>query len=293
MWVNRCLDDATVARLTGVTEAAIATRRIRIVEQLSDELGLDPEHVHETLLALAAPTGDPGEGLGSPAQPAGPPSATPSPAAPAPVRQRPVDSTPGWAGNRVAPGRSAPGGSVVSGRQRLWLGASALTFVAAVAVVVVLALAPSGHARHRGSAAAEASRPTRSSTSPVSAAGQTAVAAPTADQLTPVLGGPAGVSGDVTVTGHGPGLRLNLSVRGMPTLHGGHYELWLFRSMVNSQPLGAVSAGASHRSLRLSGSANAYPWIDISYQPAGSIYHSGDSLVRATNPLFRSSGAGG
>ena len=52
LWVNRGLDDAEVARMTGMSESVIAERRTRIVERLSDELGLPAGDVRSALNEL-------------------------------------------------------------------------------------------------------------------------------------------------------------------------------------------------------------------------------------------------
>ena len=59
LWVNRGLDDAEVARMTGMSDSVIAERRTRIVEQLSDELGLPPEDVRSALNELVPAPQDP------------------------------------------------------------------------------------------------------------------------------------------------------------------------------------------------------------------------------------------
>jgi hypothetical protein len=87
------------------------------------------------------------------------------------------------------------------------------------------------------------------------------------------------------VTGQGRTLKLNLSVSGLPPISRGRYVAWLYTSLVNSERLGQLPGAAGQESLRVPSNAKRYYWIDISYQPPGTVFHSGDSLLRGANPL--------
>ena len=86
-------------------------------------------------------------------------------------------------------------------------------------------------------------------------------------------------------------LRLHLSVSNLPAISHGHYEIWLYDSLIYARDLGRLRTGVSHLSLRLPPNAPRFRWIDISFQPPGVVFHSGGSLLRSSNPLFRKAGA--
>ncbi len=54
LWIHRGLDDAALARMTGLSPDSLADRRRAIVEGLSEELGLPPAQIEEALTAIAA-----------------------------------------------------------------------------------------------------------------------------------------------------------------------------------------------------------------------------------------------
>jgi hypothetical protein len=92
------------------------------------------------------------------------------------------------------------------------------------------------------------------------------------------------VSGSVKLSGPVKHLRLNLRVIGLPVARDGHYEMWLYNSVLDSQPLARLRNGHHRLTVSLPGSARHYRWIDISFQPVGVINHSGESELRASNP---------
>jgi hypothetical protein len=248
LWVNRRLDDAALAGLIGMSEETIASRRARIVEHLSTTLGLPPDHVRAALDEIAvAATSDNGD------------AAVPAP----PVAETTAAKTAAEPEAVPAPRRR--------GHARWWM---LVAITAVCALVVSLALA--GH-RRRPTAASESTQ-----TVPT-APGGSATSRSRGDLLTALPGGTDHASGSVAIS---HGLRLSLRVRNLtPTFHG-HYEIWLYNSLTNSVPLGRLRAGVAHLSLPLPRDANRYRWIDISLQPVGAVFHSGESLLRAANPLF-------
>lgn len=264
IWVSRGLDGAAVARMTGVSEKAIADRRIRIVEHLSSVLDLPEDHVRNALIEIT-PSSDarpdhvaPQLGAGAQPEPAG---ATDAGAAGAAVRK--LDA-----------------GAASRRRRRLWSLAAVVTIV--VGVVLVLSLASGVPGRHSTPTHARAPA-SGGSSSRTPATGQTQ-AAP-AGQLTALPGGLGSATGSVRVTGQGRTLKLNLSVSGLPPISRGRYVAWLYTSLVNSERLGQLPGAAGQESLRVPSNAKRYYWIDISYQPPGAVFHSGDSLLRGANPL--------
>jgi hypothetical protein len=112
------------------------------------------------------------------------------------------------------------------------------------------------------------------------------------DPLVALPGGPAHATGAVAVTGTRPSLKLNLSVSGLPAPANGHYEIWLYDSIIYARGLGRLPAGVSHVVVTLPANASRFRWIDISFQPTGAVFHSGESLLRAANPLFKKARAG-
>lgn len=269
IWVNRGLDGAAVARMTGVSEKAIADRRIRIVEHLSSVLDLPEDHVRNALIEIT-PSSDARPDRVSPQLGPG-------------AQPEPAGATHGGATHAGAAGaavRKLDAGAASQRRRRLW-GLAAVVMIV-VGVVLVLSLASSVHGRHSTPthARAPASRGSSSRT-PATAPTQ---AAP-AGQLTALPGGPGSATGSVRVTGQGRTLRLNLSVSGLPPISRGRYVAWLYTSLVNSERLGQLPGAAGQQSLRVPPNAKRYYWIDISYQPPGAVFHSGDSLLRGANPL--------
>jgi hypothetical protein len=299
LWVNRGLDDARLAQLTGLSPEALQTRRALIVERLSEELGLPPTDVDDALRKIAAGSGEhvamSSNGRHDTALPAtdasvdGVPRATaakdpePSVAADTVARPAAIEPVPAQARHR---------------HRRVWLKIAALILV--LVVVAIVAVAISGGAKHRAAVA----KPTTATTSAVTIPIVRAPAAtnpvtttpkqahiptrtargPLAVPLAGLPGGLGKAHGSVQLFGPLRHLRLKLRVRGLPRTHDGHYEVWLYNSVLDSRPLGRLRAGVHVVALRLPAQARRYRWIDISFQPAGAVYHSGESELRATNP---------
>ena len=70
---------------------------------------------------------------------------------------------------------------------------------------------------------------------------------------------------------------------GLPAAGAGHYEVFLYDSIIDSQPLGALSA-AGRGSFALPVNAAHYASIDISRQVTGDAIPDGASVLRAPNP---------
>ena len=172
-------------------------------------------------------------------------------------------------------------------------------WIAAVLVVVLLAVALAalasggGGARHRAvvtTAASVTSDPAVLPTSPTpTPPPPTRAAGGPVTVLDSLPGGLAHAHGSVRLVGPMRHLRLRLTVSGLPVPRDGHYEVWLYNSVLNSQPLGRLRAGAGRVSYALPAHAGRYGWIDISFQPLGAVYHSGESELRATNPAHTTS----
>jgi Anti-sigma-K factor rskA len=247
LWLNRGLDDAAVARMTGMGVETVANRRSRIVEHLSDLLGLPPDDVRRALTETT-----PAAGVSPPADVS--PAAKVGPAV--------VVGLPTANGTATAPVDTGTG-STSRRRRRPWAAFALLGIV--VAAVLLITLGSNGSGRQR--------RPVPRS------AGAPLVALP---------GSSVHGTGTVTVTETSPDLRLNLSISNLPKMSGAHYEVWLYDSVVNSEDVGRLRDGVTHMSLRLPKGARRYRWIDISIQPTGQVFHSGESVLRSANPLFAS-----
>jgi DNA-binding CsgD family transcriptional regulator len=253
LWVNRGLDAAALAELLGISEETIASRRARIVERLSVTLGLPPDHVRAALDEITfASTSENGD---------------------AAVAAPPVRET--TAADTATEPEVVPT-SPRRRRMRWWgLGLTAL-LIAVVVLVVSLASSGPGHRRHPTAAGGS------TQTAPTSTGGS-ATSGSKSDVLSALPGGTGHASGSVTIS---PGLRLTLRVSDLAPASQGHYEIWLYNSVTNSVPLGRLRTGVDRLSLPLPRGADGYHWIDISFQPVGAVFHSGESLLRAANPLF-------
>jgi hypothetical protein len=271
LWINRALPETELLRLTRLSSDALAARRERIVERLGATLGLPGPDVAE---ALAALVGGEAPETAAPAPPAPEAVAPGTPPAPGtgPAPEAVAPGTPP-APEAVAPRDPAPvpspAGSPRARRATLLGGLGLLILLTAAAAAVALTAG-------NGPAGRRSRTPARSSARP-----STAI-------LSPLPGGPAAARGTLTVTRIGGALTLNLRVGSLPAAPPGeHYEAWLFASVVDSAPLGTVEASSGRLTARLPAGAAGYPWIDVSLQRAGTVVHSGVSVLRAANPLGR------
>jgi hypothetical protein len=280
LWVNRGLDDERLTELTGLSIDALHVRRAKIVAQLAAELGLPDEDVGEALKQIS-----PHDEALSPLAPIGVTDAAPSPNGAMTVTE-PEAPPPDAEAPPPAPGLppSAPEGLPQASRSRrwLWLGLLALVVIAAVVIAIVAG----------GGRSSPAQRPTASTPSTAKTATQTppvpTPAHPTANPVpAPLAGLPGGLahaSGSVKLSGKLKNLKLNLKVRGLPAAHAGHYEVWLYNTVIDSQPLGRLRNGHHRLTVHLPANVRHYRWIDISFQPVGAVNHSGESELRASNP---------
>lgn len=102
--------------------------------------------------------------------------------------------------------------------------------------------------------------------------------------LVSLPGGPKGVTGSLRISGAPRDARLSLRVEGLPPSGGGHYEVWLYNSVIDSRPLGALAAPAGDLSVALPADYRRFRWLDVSMQRGGAVSHSGVSIVRARLP---------
>jgi len=143
---------------------------------------------------------------------------------------------------------------------------SAIVAIAAAIVAVLVILVALWHPAPAGHGAASSS---------------SAPAGADAAALAPLPGGPSGVKGAVTVIGQA---RLEVVVRGLPARTDGHYELWLYNSILDAVPIASLNAPASSSAVALPANRRSYRWLDLSFQPAGVPNHSGESVLRVALP---------
>jgi hypothetical protein len=280
LWVNRGLDDERLTELTGMPIDALHVRRDNIVAQLAAELGLPDEDVRGALEQIS-----PDDEAVSPPAPNGVTDAAPSPNGAMTVTE-PDASPPDAEAPPPAPDLppSPPEGPAEAPRSRrwLWLGLLALVVIAAAVIAIIAG----------GGRSSPAPRPRASTPSTATTATQTPAvptpAHPTANPVpAPLAGLPGGLahaSGSVKLSGKLKNLKLNLKVRGLPAAHAGHYEVWLYNTVIDSQPLGRLRNGHDRLTVHLPANVRHYRWIDISFQPVGVVNHSGESELRASNP---------
>ncbi len=167
-----------------------------------------------------------------------------------------------------------------------------LVLVAIVAIILVSVLG-SGSAKHPRLAArpAPSSTPTAPAPAPTTPAPPSPVRSPSptappppSHSLGALPGGLGHATGTVLLLGPRRHLRLRLTVRHLPAVHGGHYEVWLYNSILDSDPLARLGSGVTKVTLRLPSNAPRFRWIDVSFQPTGLVNHSGESVLRAANP---------
>jgi hypothetical protein len=293
LWVNRGLDDAAVARMTGTDPSAIAERRGRIVMRLGTELGLPPDQVAETLETLAASDDRPtATGAGeaeaqqspedaeAPAEAVHPSSNGHAPTPESVIATAEIPVAPTTAAN--APGE---GTATDRTRRRQWAWIPALLAAALVVAVVVIVAGGSSPKHHRTITAVQTHTVPPAPVTPTSSSPPPTVSRPPTHPLAALPGGVSRARGAVFLSGRRHHLKLRLTVIGLPAARGGHYEVWLYNTVIQSQPLARLRSGVRHLLIRLPNHAARFHWIDISFQPAGVIYHSGESILRAANPV--------
>ncbi|MFZ0041335.1 MAG: hypothetical protein WAK93_08515 [Solirubrobacteraceae bacterium] len=245
LWCNRGLEDGRIAQLTGTSLDALGSRRARLTARLSQDLGYAPDDVQEALAGLAREAREPETSAND--------TDTDTGAAYAEHDQG------SWLLRVAVPG--------------------AVIILAALVASVILLTAGASHRRaatHARGLPAPAGSAPRTTSAPQ---GHSASTQP----LIGLPGGLAHVRGTVRRIGSGASSKLELTVASLPTPRDGHDEVWLYNSVLDSRPLGAVHPGTSVYALPPG--AGRYRWIDVSLQPAGSVNHSGESELRAANPM--------
>lgn len=253
LWVHRGFDDDALAGVTGITAESLATRRVRVVERLSAIIGLPPDDIVAAFAALGpyeSPIGREEQQEEEMSESVPPRSAAPARPAPAsPVR---------------------PSARRRGGRAPVWTFVAPLVAIAAVIVVVVI-VAKNGDTT-RG--------PRRVASRPTPPSALTHVR-----RLAPLPGGPGRASGQVGITHANGHLDLQLRVTGLPDLARGRYEVWLYNSIIDAQSLGFLTGPSGALTVSVPGSAARYRFIDVEREPPGDVNPSGESVLRASNPV--------
>jgi hypothetical protein len=258
--VNHGVDDASLVRALRTDQAHLAERRLLLAERLGAVLELPPEYVQEQLDALIesarAHRANGAAELNGAAAVTAAPSAGPAPPPAPPITDYASASSP-------------------RRDSRRWRLAAMLLAVLVVVVVVVVVLSAGSSKRTHGS-------PTHTGTggsSPVASTGVRDHAA-----LAALPGGPPGVTGSIELSGPAAAPRLVMSVTGLPAAGTGHYEVWLYNSVIDSRALASLGTSGGSVTVPLPSGYRRYRWIDVSRQPAGSGVHSGLSVLRAAVP---------
>jgi hypothetical protein len=280
LWVNRGLGDERLTALTGMSAETLRARRQNIIDRLAADLGLPEQDVRDALEQIAPDQEAlPGTVNGNaPAASNGlAPTEPEAPSEPEGASEPEAPSEPEGAPEPEALSDEAPPGR----RRGVWLGL--LAALVAIVVVVVVIAAGSG-STPKPAASSSSTTTTASTATPAAPAPTRPTSGPVPALLAGLPGGLTHASGSVKLSGLVKNLKLNLRVKGLPAAHNGHYEVWLYNSVVDSRPLGRLRLGHDRLTVTLPRNARHYRWIDVSFQPVGAVYHSGESELRASNP---------
>jgi hypothetical protein len=287
LWVNRRLDDERLTTLTGLSIDALNARREKIIAQLAAELGLPDEDIRGALVQISPDDealNAPGPNGAAGVAPSSNGAATVTEAeAPPPAAQTPATDAeaPETAAPTPATDTEAPATPTETPRRRrgLWLALAVLAVIVAAVIVIVAGGGSSSPTPRRA-----ASTPSTATQAPTVATPAHPTGAPVPVPFAGLPGGLTHASGSVKLSGPVKHLMLNLTVRGLPNAHAGHYDVWLYNSVLDSRPLARLRNGHHRLTTPLPRSARHYRWIDISFQPVGAVNHSGESELRASNP---------
>ncbi len=186
-------------------------------------------------------------------------------------------------GGESHPAAGLESGAASDSRRRRWPW-TVLALLVLVAVVLLVSLTSSGSSKHQRRASGASRAASAASPRPK-------VRPATGAPLVALPGGPTRAAGTVTISRRGTHVNLHLSVRNLAPAAQGHYEVWLYDTLVYSEALGRLRTGVSDVVLRLPPNASRFHWIDVSFQPAGHVFNSGESVLRSANPLFAAGSA--
>ncbi len=309
LWLHRGLSDAQIAEFIGTTPVGVAARREALVSTLATELEASPQEVQESVDQLAASREDPPasepaaeSAPGPPEQPAPaeePPEsgATVAPTGPAAVAEKekaaePEPEQPGEESPTAPPGAppASPGASesfpeATAGRRRPSRTVALIVVLALLALLLLISVllagsskstsAPKSVPSSRGAPSAGTARPP-----------QAAAPRPTPPRvvhLRPLGRAAASAEGLVTLIRSTGGVtRLRLTVQHLrPPPRRAVYGVWLYNSVLDAAPLAILRPAGRPINVRLPPRFARYRFVDVSVQPIGSYYHSGQSVLRA------------
>jgi hypothetical protein len=292
LWLHRDLADERIAELIGSTPERVAARRHRVAQTLAYQLDSTPEAVREAIERVVHPSPATEEpGAEEPAEAEKPAQTVEDAQAEAGglVASEPDEHADATGSDLPDPPSPAPGPERSRRRSGLW----ALTLLAAVGLIaVVLATTGSGRSdppRSTAAAPHPATKP-RATPKPTAApkpvrarARRTARPAPVRKPprvvLTPLPGAPAKAKGALTLESHRGRTFVRLRLSGLPRGPGA-YRLWLYNSVLDARPLGEASADSTFLG-PLPRIKRQFRYLDVSLQPPGSRFHSGQSVLRA------------
>ena len=146
--------------------------------------------------------------------------------------------------------------------------------IAGLALIALLASLGTNHS-DTSSTTTQASTPAK----PPPPAHSTPTAADRGTRLGAMSKGGAKASGTATIAGG----RLSLKITGLRKPHRGYYEVWLYNSIVDAQPIARSRSGTIVVKKKLPANYTHYRFVDISREPAdGNPNHSGMSVLRVT-----------
>jgi hypothetical protein len=155
--------------------------------------------------------------------------------------------------------------------RRLW--PLILGLLVTAGVIVAIALATSSSDDTSSSTPTTSNRSTPPAATPPPATGAAA-------KLAPV--GAANASGTALVKGN----TLRLQASGLPA---GHYEVWLYNSILDARPIGTADGSRFTVTGQLPAGWKRFRYVDVSREPQdGNVSHSGESVLRVpTKTLLR------
>jgi hypothetical protein len=280
LWLHRDLADERIAELIGSTPERVGARRDRVTQTLAYQLDTTPEAVREAIEQITHP------------QAPGDLPAADAPAEEAEPEERPEPSPAATPAASEEPAATAPE------RRRRRSGLAALALLAAVGLIAIL-LASTGSGRsdppQPTAAAAQPQRepatqpkakrkqnakptPKRSAATPHRNAQRKPPAKKPRVALAPLPGAPGKGRGVLTLESRGGRAFVRLQLTGLPRPRG-TYRLWLYNSVLDSRPLADASAAGTFLG-PLPRINKQFRYLDVSVQPPGSRFHSGESVLR-------------
>jgi len=262
--VNHGVDERFLLRALRTDQAQLEARYALLAERLGEVLELPAPYVQEQLDELVRSAREYGAADAEPANGASADSES-TPTEGSESTAAGVAPVPTAVADERSPGRA---------RRRRWP-AALLLAILVVVLVVILSAGGSKHAQGRRA------RTVAGRTDPSASRG---VGARDQARLAMLPGGPVGATGSIEVTGPADAPRLVVSASGLPAVATDHYEVWLYNSVIDSKALANLGTSGGSVTVPLPAGYRRYRWIDISRQPAGSVVHSGLSVLRVAVP---------